>query len=231
MNLFSDIHAHFVYGVDDGAQTREEMEAMLDAAWRDGVTELIATPHMTPGVYEFPEERFLRHLKEAREYCLARDYHLQLYPGAEILYTPALEPYLAEHSLPTLANSSYVLLEFTPSIPYAEIVSAVELLDRNGLVPVLAHVERYQAFSSGSRIYQLKEQCRVLYQLNGRTIIHGKGFFQNLRIQKWLRDHLIDYIATDSHNCTSRSTCMQEAYSVLNRQYGTEYANHLTGIL
>ena len=27
-----DYHAHFVYGVDDGAQTREEMYAMLDAA-------------------------------------------------------------------------------------------------------------------------------------------------------------------------------------------------------
>ena len=29
---FTDYHAHFVYGVDDGAQTREEMYAMLDVA-------------------------------------------------------------------------------------------------------------------------------------------------------------------------------------------------------
>ena len=32
MSGFMDYHAHFVYGVDDGAQTREEMYAMLDAA-------------------------------------------------------------------------------------------------------------------------------------------------------------------------------------------------------
>ena len=32
MSGFTDYHAHFVYGVDDGAQTREEMYAMLDAA-------------------------------------------------------------------------------------------------------------------------------------------------------------------------------------------------------
>ena len=32
MNGFTDYHAHFVYGVDDGAQTREEMYAMLNAA-------------------------------------------------------------------------------------------------------------------------------------------------------------------------------------------------------
>ena len=32
MSGFTDYHAHFVYGVDDGAQTREEMYTMLDAA-------------------------------------------------------------------------------------------------------------------------------------------------------------------------------------------------------
>ena len=34
MSGFTDYHAHFVYGVDDGARTREEMFAMLDAAAR-----------------------------------------------------------------------------------------------------------------------------------------------------------------------------------------------------
>ena len=32
MSGFTDYHAHFVYDVDGGAQTREEMYAMLDAA-------------------------------------------------------------------------------------------------------------------------------------------------------------------------------------------------------
>ena len=63
---FSDIHSHFVYGMDDGAQTVQDMEAMLDAAVADGVGCLIATPHMTPGVHPFNEERFWRHLFEAR---------------------------------------------------------------------------------------------------------------------------------------------------------------------
>lgn len=37
MNGLTDYHAHFVYGVDDGAQTREEMYAMLDAAGQQTV--------------------------------------------------------------------------------------------------------------------------------------------------------------------------------------------------
>ena len=50
MSGFTDYHAHFVYGVDDGAQTREEMYAMLDAAASDGVRHLFATSHSTPGM-------------------------------------------------------------------------------------------------------------------------------------------------------------------------------------
>lgn len=53
MTGFTDIHSHFVYGVDDGAKTRADMEAMLDAAYADGVTSLFATSHMTPGISPF----------------------------------------------------------------------------------------------------------------------------------------------------------------------------------
>ena len=56
MSGFTDYHAHFVYGVDDGARTREEMVAMLDAAAADGVTRLFATSHSTPGMEPFPRD-------------------------------------------------------------------------------------------------------------------------------------------------------------------------------
>ena len=66
MSGFTDYHAHFIYGVDDGAQTREEMYAMLDAAAADGVRHLFATSHSTPGMERFPQEIYDRHLALAR---------------------------------------------------------------------------------------------------------------------------------------------------------------------
>lgn len=229
MMKLSDIHSHFIYGMDDGAQTRQEMEEMLDSAWADGVSALVATPHMTPGVYSFPEERFVRHFEQATAYCQSRGYAMKLYPGAEVLYTPALEQYLFNHRLPTLAGcSSYVLLEFAPAIHFAEISAAVELLERNGYIPILAHVERYKALV-GSNIYRLKEGHSVLYQVNCNTVIQGDGFFRKIQVNKWFRDGLIDYVASDSHNCHSRKTRMTEAYSVLGNRYGDEYASRLVG--
>ena len=78
MSGFTDYHAHFVYGVDDGAQTREEMYAMLDAAAADGVRHLFATSHSTPGMERFPQEVYDRHLALARAYCTQKGYDLKL---------------------------------------------------------------------------------------------------------------------------------------------------------
>ena len=78
MSGFTDYHAHFVYGVDDGAQTREEMYAMLDAAAADGVRHLFATSHSTPGMERFPQEVYDRHLAFARDYCAQKGYDLKL---------------------------------------------------------------------------------------------------------------------------------------------------------
>ena len=89
MSGFTDYHAHFVYGVDDGAQTREEMYAMLDAAAADGVRHLFATSHSTPGMEHFPQEVYDRHLALARAYCTQKGYDLKLEHGSELLYTPA----------------------------------------------------------------------------------------------------------------------------------------------
>ena len=226
---FSDIHSHFVYGMDDGAQTVQDMEAMLDAAVADGVGCLIATPHMTPGVHPFHEERFWRHLSEARAYCQIRGYSLKLYGGAEILYTPALEHYISSHALPTLADSQNVLLEFASAIPFAEITAAVDLLERNAYVPILAHVERYKALS-GLNIYRLKEQHSVLYQVNCSTVIDGEGLFKDMQLRRWFRDELIDYVASDSHNCQVRKTRMKNAYTILSKRFGVKYARRLVGM-
>lgn len=66
MDGFTEIHGHFVYGVDDGAQTEETMQAMLDAAAKQGVTRMFATSHVTPGMEKFPQEAYERHLEQAR---------------------------------------------------------------------------------------------------------------------------------------------------------------------
>ena len=126
MSGFTDYHAHFVYGVDDGAQTREEMYAMLDAAAADGVRHLFATSHSTPGMERFPQEVYDRHLALARAYCTQKGYDLKLEHGSELLYTPAAGYAAVQRQMLTLGDTGWVLLEFVPNITAKELETALQ---------------------------------------------------------------------------------------------------------
>lgn len=229
MSGFTDVHAHFVYGLDDGAKTRKDMEDMLDAAHADGISSIFATPHVTPGVEPFDYAAYAERLEEAQAYCRQCGYALNVFSGAEILYTPMLAPFAEQRRLPTLAGSEFALVEFVPDISFEELTDAVDLLTHTGYTPVLAHIERYDCMAR-SNAYRLKEKFDVQYQINCGAIVVGRGFLLERRIQKWLKDEIIDFVATDTHNCHSRPSRMRAAYGMLARQYGEAYARRLTGL-
>ena len=226
---YRDIHAHFIYGVDDGAKTAEDMRGMLDEAYRRGVTELYATSHSTPGIRKFPEEMYLAHLEEARAYCAERGYEMRLQSGTEILYTPAMRNYMERRPLRTMGDSDFVLIEFVPDVKISEIEDAVSMAEDAGYVPILAHVERYACLYSGRRIHRLKKEHEVRCQVNCGTVLGGMGFLRTGRIRRWFADGVIDYVATDMHDLKARRCRMDEAVRALEERYGREYARRLTG--
>ena len=223
-----DIHTHFIYGVDDGAKTAKDMRRMLDDACENGITALYATSHRTPGMSRFPKNDYRARLEEARAYCRERGYDMRLYPGAEILYTPALRNYLERHALQTLGDTDLVLLEFVPDVSFSEIEEAVSMVEERGYGPILAHVERYECLFS-SNIYKLRERHGVRYQINCGTVLKSRGFFKNRHIHRWLREELIDYVASDMHDCDSRPNRMLEAWEALEKSCERDYLRRLMG--
>ena len=51
-----DIHSHFLWGMDDGAESIEQSLAMLKMAAESGTTDIVATPHANSR-YAFDPER------------------------------------------------------------------------------------------------------------------------------------------------------------------------------
>jgi len=227
---FSDIHSHFLYGVDDGPRTFEEMAAMLDRAYQSGIREIIATPHATPGIHPVKEDVIALHLNEARAYCRDKGYEMRLFAGAELLYTPAMERFIEDGLLPTLAGSDTVLVEYSPDVSMKELDASVDHMERAGYTVILAHIERYDCLCKGKAAWQFKERHRVQYQVNGRTLANLKGFFQTRMIKGWLKDELINFVASDAHNNEHRCFCMKEAYESLLKMCDETYAKQLVGI-
>lgn len=228
MKGFTDIHAHFVYGVDDGAQTRQDMEAMLDAAHADKVASLFATPHVTPGIRPFDEALFAAHLDEARAYCRDRGYEMDLFPGAEILYTPALSSYIMERRLPTLGESNWVLLEFSPDIELQDMQNALKLMEHSGYTTLIAHAERYHCLFRGNNAARIREQYDVRFQINANTVLNPPGFFRARHLRKWFRVGWVEAVASDAHDTQRRPFRMKKAYRVLKESLGPREAARLT---
>ena len=225
--MFVDIHHHLIYRVDDGAQSFEATQKLLRESYEDGVRDLITTPHVTPGEVEFPREKYLSRLERVRAWCASEGLDIRLYTGAEILYTNDTSRLLREGQIATLAGSRFVLLEFLPNDDYERLKKAARKVGSRGFVPVFAHVERYRCLKRVSQFEELREYLGVRMQMNASTVANKQGFFRDRFIASLIREGMIDYIASDSHDLGGRHTCMTRCYERLTEQFGQATADAL----
>lgn len=119
------------------------------------------------------------------------------------MYTPAIERSATERTLPSLAHSQYVLMEFVPDITYTQINGALELMERCGYVTILAHMGALRLHVPFGGVSP-QGSVDIRYRSIAGTVIDGRGFLRDRTIHKWLRDGLIDFVATDMHDCRRR---------------------------
>ena len=109
-----DIHCHLLHEVDDGPNNIELSIAMLERAKKQGVTDIILTPHYRRGMFKFDGERVRAKILEIRPY--ADELGINLHVGTEIHVNGDLIQYLEEKRVFTLAGSEYVLTDVSDVI-------------------------------------------------------------------------------------------------------------------
>lgn len=225
--MFVDMHHHFLYGVDDGARSFEQMAAMLSCAVENGVSDLVATPHATPGHKPFPLERCLEHLDKANAWCEQNGANLRLHLGAEIFYTDNTVRLLDERQIPTLAGTSFVLVEFSPDTPYSRLMGAARELGSAGYTAIYAHIERYRCLRKVRRVQELRDHFDVHMQVNASTLIDHQSLGTRLWLRSCFKAGLIDLASSDAHNTSTRRCRMRDCYQSLLDAYDEETARFL----
>ena len=228
--MFTELHSHVIYGIDDGAKSPESMYALLQQASDTGVNHLICTSHITPGYSKFPQETYLSHFSEAESWCKQHTPKLHLHIGSEILYTESTGRLLDEGYVPSLDQTMYILVEFMPESTETEIRNAIEDLGSKGYEVIIAHVERYVHLHSLKTLRKLKQDCGCYYQINSRTVWNTKeNFLQRHHINRLLDSDLIDFVSSDAHSPNHRPMSLDKAYAFLKEKYGLDKANALCG--
>lgn len=93
-----DIHCHIVPGVDDGAADIEETRKLLEMEYKQGVRNIILTPHFRFQMFETSLEKVQRQFRLAEEAAADISKDLHLYLGCEFHANMEMLPMLREKS-------------------------------------------------------------------------------------------------------------------------------------
>ena len=224
----TDIHQHLLWGIDDGAASRETMYSMLREAQRQGIKTIIATSHARPGLQPFDMGLYTERLTEAQCFCKTEDLGICVLPGAEIAWTHQTPLVLRQGRIPTMGGTDYVLLELWRNISWQAAQDAVKQLTRAGYCPVLAHPERYLAFiRSPKKTLQFRNETGTMLQLNADTVLSPRSYWERRFTEYLLKEGAVDAIASDAHDCINRPVNMEAAYQWLTLHTDATYAKEL----
>lgn len=212
----TDIHAHILPGIDDGARDWEETGRLLEAAWEQGVRHIIATPH-------FSRRADIEQLKQLRdsaaELARRKGMGLEISLGQELRYFEELPLYLEQKRALTLAESRYVLVEFKPADGFQTIRRAVRELVQAGFIPILAHAERYHCLREKGRTEELIQSGACL-QINAESLLGGLFDRTAVWCLKEIREGRIHFVASDMHRTDTRPPRLDEALKKLSKKRG-----------
>ena len=214
-----DVHTHILPGMDDGSASVEQSISMLLSAAAQGVTTVVATPHFYPE--DEAVESFLarRDKAEAALRLEMEKYENlpELAVGAEVYYFTGISDSNILQKL-TIAGSRYVLIE-PPLAPWPERVfrELEGIVLQQGLIPVVAHVDRYLRPFHKDKIPEKLAQLPVLVQASGEFFLQRRTMRKALRM---LKKGQIQLLGSDAHNMAQRRPNLGPAATLIRKKLG-----------
>lgn len=216
-----DLHSHILPEVDDGAQNVEMALSILKEMKMQGITDVIATPHFYAdeiGIDEFKESvnTAITKLNISQNNDLP-NIHL----GAEVLYFKGIGSAAIVEEL-TIKGTDYLLLELSGAPIGRYVIDDLLALVDSGIVPILAHVERYSHCSGFKGLLNMIADELILAQINAESLTKSPYYRTAMKL---IKKGYVTFIATDSHNLTDRKPQMSAALSEVERVFGRRRKN------
>lgn len=194
------------------------MKVLREMALR-GITDVCLTPHLQARVSEAgPPEA---HHRAFGALLAGAPAHPRLHRGAEVMLDRPITRAVALARNITLGGSRYILVEFPRMVAFDIAISALSRVVEVGLVPVLAHPERYSCCSVEAVRRWRSLGARM--QIDATTLLAASARGQ--RARQLISEGLGDILAGDNHG-DDRSVATGAQF--LAAQGGDEQAELLT---
>jgi len=201
--LGTDMHAHWIPGIDDGAKTMDEALSMLQGMATLGFTTCIATPHIMADYYRNTPQGIREGLENVRAAARAAGLSLRLEAAAEYYLDEQFVALLEKGDMLTF-GADYLLFELSYVNRPSNFQTAIFQIQTHGYQPVLAHPERYPYFSEDGNLTPFREMADqgVLLQLNLGSLTGQHGPFARHLARELVDAQLVHFAGTDVHRAS-----------------------------
>ena len=213
-----DMHSHIIYGVDDGSKNKEMTLEMLKLSIGCGVKKIVATPHYMKGRFVVEYGEIKDKVNELRQIIKNEALDIEIYCGQEVYYRENILEYYEEGAIGTINDSRYMLIE----LPMREfdvnnVIDNLYELTLKGIVPIIAHPERYMPFIKNF----IKEG--YLFQLNTGSIVGDFGKEVKKLALNYLGNGVYYICGSDAHSDGKRNTHISEDCLEILSNYKDEF--------
>jgi protein-tyrosine phosphatase len=197
--LKTDVHSHFIPGIDDGSKSLEDSLELIGEMEKLGYSKVITTPHIMSDYYRNTPKIILGGLDLVRNALAKAGSKMQIEAAAEYYIDFDFQEKINEKKLLTFGDN-YVLFEM-PFIGEPKILNTVIFdMQMAGYKPVLAHVERYEFWHKEYEKIQALKEKGVLLQLNINSL---SGYYSpqtRKMAEKMIDENMFDFLGSDCHN-------------------------------
>jgi protein-tyrosine phosphatase len=200
MRGFLDLHCHWIAAIDDGARTPEEGLAMLRRLHEAGFDRVVATPHMRPGMFDNDRADLERAFGAMQQTLSGASGSLPAVDlASEHFFDDVVFGRLMRGEALPYPGGKGVLVEFGPTAFPLRAQHRMFDLRRAGLVPVLAHPERYEPVWNDDACLDPLLDAGTMLLLDVCALVGKYGRAPQRAAEKLLEEDAYDAACSDAH--------------------------------
>lgn len=201
----TDIHCHVVPGVDDGSPDASTSADLIERMQGWGINRIFTSPHITQVTFENDATTLEPAMAELQAELNARGNGIPVAHHAEYRIDDLFAQHLAKGDL-FLLPGNYILIENSYIQEPWNLDQLVFDLQVKGLIPILAHPERYPYYYNRKQRYEELANAGVQLQINLLSLAGAYGKSEQKMAEYLIDKHLVSFIGTDLHNARHADT-------------------------
>lgn len=229
-----DLHSHILPALDDGANDASETLALLKLAVADGITRMVATPHINPGYFDNTRESIDQALAQTRALIIDAQLPIAVAAAAEVRLTDQLMPAIEAQAVPFIGKwqgQQVLLLE----LPHSHVPAGTDLLlkwlAKKDIIAMIAHPERNRDVQANPAVLNPLRRVGCLFQLTASSLLGDLGDRHQLCAEQFVQQRLFHIVATDCHNLQRRPPKLSAAVQRLIELTDEDYALNMSQLM